>query len=368
MGDKKLETMAASLRKLEFPASANQAIVFIHSTCQQFSQSGVPSSDQLASLIDFIDEFIFSAPVGRGGGKGGGRKGRRLGGVQQLQLIQVLSDYFTSDADFNLLCSVFMIIFMVQGKDIEHKVAVLARLLSLALGLNLSNILNFGGVWVTQQEPTSTHSLSVASHLVQDYIVTQPGLCSALKHLPAQSPLFTANLIASIGELYSRVTTEGGSFTPAPKQVVSLVTSWLRQSPALCQPSGSPGGASLPVTGTSPVASLLPWPVLAPLVNREEEEQAVLQHTLVTTLLADAENNQVPPQHLAHLASSLLARLQEGGHSEEQAALALDRFGQVLAAATRRSGGKVGKELLVTVRQLPPNRLITIVLATLVTI
>ena len=55
---------------------------------------------------------------------------------------------------------------MLQGKDIEHKVAVLARLLSLALGVNASNILNFGGVWVTQQEPTSTHSLSVARWVV----------------------------------------------------------------------------------------------------------------------------------------------------------------------------------------------------------
>ena len=35
---------------------------------------------------------------------------------------QVLSEYFNSDADFNLLCSVFMIIFMVQGRDIEYKV------------------------------------------------------------------------------------------------------------------------------------------------------------------------------------------------------------------------------------------------------
>ena len=71
-----------------------------------------------------------------------------------------------------------MIIFMVQGRDIEYKVvynienrpgsaffvkvSILARLLSLALGVNSVAILNFGGVWVTQQTPTSTHSLSVA--------------------------------------------------------------------------------------------------------------------------------------------------------------------------------------------------------------
>ena len=67
--------MAANLRKQDFPASASQALQFIHSQvrliwrkkirtrvffqCHKFSQSGVPSPDQLASLIEFIDEFLF---------------------------------------------------------------------------------------------------------------------------------------------------------------------------------------------------------------------------------------------------------------------------------------------------------------------
>ena len=202
------------------------------------------------------------------------------------------------------------------------QVSILARLLSLALGVNSVAILNFGGVWVTQATPTSTHSLSVANHLVQDYIVTQPGLCSTLKHLPTQSPLFTANLIASIGELHSRVGGEGGEFSPAPKQVVSLVTSWLRSSPSLCDPS-SP---SLPVTGTSPISSLLAWPVLAPLVGREEEGQALLHHTLVETILSESGQCQVPGQYLTHLARSLHSRLSEGNHSEQAQGLALDRY------------------------------------------
>ena len=47
-----------------------------------------------------------------------------------LDDFQVLSEYFNSDADFNLLCSVFMIIFMVQGRDIEYKVVTNCLLLT----------------------------------------------------------------------------------------------------------------------------------------------------------------------------------------------------------------------------------------------
>jgi len=364
--DKKLETLAGNLRKVEFPATAEQAIAFIHTQCQKFSQSGVPSSAELASLIDFIDEFIFSSGGSRNV-KGQGKKGRRLTSLQQLQLIQVLSDYFCSDADFNLLCSVFMIIFIVQGKDIENKVSIMARLLSLALGVNSVNILNFGGVWVTQQSPTSVHSLSVAHHLVQDYIVTQPGLTSTLRHLPVQSPLFTANLIASIGELHSRVgSPEGGQFVPAPRQVVELVTVWLRGSPILSETGGKGGPGSIPVTGTSPVASLLAWPVLAPLVGADDSGYSLLHHTLVETILADTEKSKVPPQYLTHLVQSLLSKLRTGEHTEAGACLAIDRFGQILGAATRKGGGcRAEKELIGLVTQLPPNRLISILLKTL---
>ena len=169
-----MEAVLAGLRKLEFPASAEAAVKYIHGQCQKFSKSGVPSPQELTSLIDFIDEFLFSGGPGRaaGGGKGAAvaskkGAGRRLTAIQQLQLIQTLADYFTGQQDFNLLCSVFMIVFMVQGKEPEYKVATLAKLLSYALALHAVPILNFGGVWLTQQTPSSSHALAVARQLVQ---------------------------------------------------------------------------------------------------------------------------------------------------------------------------------------------------------
>ena len=89
--------------------------------------------------------------------------------------------------------------------------------------------------------------------------------CSRHTHLhslPAQSPLFTTNLIAAIGEVYSGL----GSQDPAPappQQVVALVTAWLRAGHEAGGGEGrGPGGPRVPVPGTSPAASLLPWSVL----------------------------------------------------------------------------------------------------------
>ena len=109
-------------------------------------------------MIEFIDEFIFCTIRTS---KTGEKLSRKLSSLQQLQLIQLLTDYFTGEDNFSLLCSVFMIIFMVQGKDVEYKVNCLAKLLSYGLSVNAASILNFGGVWLTQQTPTNTHSLQV---------------------------------------------------------------------------------------------------------------------------------------------------------------------------------------------------------------
>jgi len=355
-----MEALHSNLRKLEFPNSAEQAVNYIHTQCQKFSQSGVPSPQELSSLIEFIDEFVFSAVRGVKPGK----KARRLSSIQQLQLIQVLADYFTAEQDFNLLCSVFMIIFMVQGRDIEYKVSTLARLLSYALGVNAVAILNFGGVWVTQQTPTSTHSLTVARHLVQDYICTQTQVCSALKHLPAQSPLFTTNLIAAIGELYSRVGEEPdySGYRPPPGPVVELVTVWLRGSEG--GPQLSQGGQGMiPVPGTSPAASLLSWTVMSPLVGEQGDTYSLLHHTLVETILG-GEGEKVPLKYLTHLTEGLLAKLNSGSFTDDQTCRALDRFGQLVAAALGGSQAKPDKDLVMLINQLPPNRLVHIVLNT----
>ena len=140
-------------------------------------------------------------------------------------------------------------------------------------------------------------------------------------------------------------------------QVVSLVTAWLRCSPSLCDPS-SP---SLPVTGTSPVSSLLAWPVLAPLIGRCNSLESTASDKSIffpqrgrrssPTSPHPGRNHigwvgpmsgteylklqglnfpfqclQVPGQYLTHLARSLHSRLSEGNHSEQAQGLALDRW------------------------------------------
>ena len=278
-------------------------------------------------------------------------------------MTQILADYFTGEHDFNLLCSVFMIIFMVQGNDVEFKVASLSRLLSYALSVNSVTILNFGGVWLTQQSPTSAHSLNVARLLVSHTITTTPH-GQGQSALPAQSPLFTTNLIAAIGEVYSDM---GGERRPVPAQVVSLVTDWLaawsqHSTGGAATDTGSP--LSLPTPETSPAAALLPWTVLCHLDTQElEPVYSRLHHTLLDIIISST-SSQLPVKYLSQLTSSLLTRLETCDNvPTERRDRALDCYGQIVAAALAGDKLKMDKDLLASMKKLPDNRLVQIVIS-----
>ena len=283
----------------------------------------------------------------------------KLNNIQQLQLTQILADYFTGEHDFNLLCSVFMIIFMVQGKDVEFKVGSLSRLLSYALSVNSVTILNFGGVWLTQQSPTSAHSLNVARLLVS-HTVTSVSHGAGQSALPAQSPLFTTNLIAAIGEVYSD---SAGERRPVPVGVVSLVSDWLAAwSQHSTADTGSP--LSLPTPETSPAAALLPWTVLCHLdTNEVDPVYSKLHHTLLDIIISST-SSQLPVKYLTQLTSSLLTRLDTSDSvTPERRDRALDCYGQIVAAALAGDKLKMDKDLLASMKKLPENRLVQIVIS-----
>ena len=111
-----------------------------------------------------------------------------------------------------------MIIFMAQGRDIEYKVIYnldndeLSRNTFSGVDFSSPAFISLGSelgghpkLWWRVGDTTDTHfhpqsqcgkvrktifpeilTFLFPSHLVQDYIVTQPGLCSTLKHLPTQ--------------------------------------------------------------------------------------------------------------------------------------------------------------------------------------
>ena len=298
----------SSLRKLEFPACSQEALNRMLSTFSIGApgvKGGLLSPKETELVLEIVDEFIFFTKSS---------KSKRLNQVQELQLMQVVVDFFQANwppsassasplaengnyfafPEVLVLCNIFNHIFMdppsSSSKDEEEKAASrmksLVKLTSVAMGLKSRPVLHCLGVWLHKQGSNSEKALSVCESLLQEFILLVDEPLEALKNLPVVAPLFAAHLLVSMTEIYTlKVTCKdlqknySSTIIAAPsktsnfppKTVLHVVNSWMTGSE--CQdrllPTMVPcliSASCLGQSNTNPLLGLARWTVLYPLV------------------------------------------------------------------------------------------------------
>ena len=179
---------------------------------------------------------------------------QRLNPIQELQLLEVLLDYFAAGEDKVVLNTVFMMLFTpphspspspspspsggprndlfgsgtLATAALSDRMRILARLVSAAVATKNLAVLNCTGVWMQQLGCLSQHSLNLSRVLIEDYfvlhtpqssvsfklflkifallhlILTLKSSCSTscLEQLPQLAPHFTACFLTAAAELY----------------------------------------------------------------------------------------------------------------------------------------------------------------------
>lgn len=120
--------------------------------------------------------------------------------IQELQLLEVLCDYLSypggNEAARN---AVFMSLF--PGSHPERS-CLLVQLVSMAISTNNSPVLMATAILMQQLSCTSKFSVQLANGLVNDYFVLVPKSVDLLRELPKIAPLFTANFLTAVTEMY----------------------------------------------------------------------------------------------------------------------------------------------------------------------
>jgi hypothetical protein len=351
-----MESGLPSLKKYEFPQSVSEALKIIHIECERMSKNSDSLSQDLDQLTEFIDDYVFGNPRAV--------KQKKLGSIQQLQIIQVLTDYFSADTDFSLLCSVFMIVFLDKGRQVEFKISTLSKLLSLNLGEGNKTFLNCAALWWTQQPPSSSQCRSVARSLVHEYIILLPEPHTTLAFIPEKSPLLAGILLTYFSDLYP-APQSNSTFSPPPIQLVKIGFSWLQDHLDLCGAEGDNQGV-VTMLKRSPVSGMLVWTIFSPLSGDGDERisYSKLHYTLLQHITEDNCKFSLPPGFLSALTESLLSTFNSGTFSDSQINETLDRFGQMLQAG-RGANTRIEEDLVLLLNQLPYNRLINIILSNL---
>ncbi|XP_071439203.1 integrator complex subunit 15 isoform X2 [Hetaerina americana] len=299
------------LRKLDFPFCAREALTRVEQFFIFMSGGKSPTSKIMQSAMEITAEFVFCEVDRRG------TKKRPFSKIQELQLMEVLCDHFllsgqssSGGVSESVRSYLFSALFPRSpsspasptssstggrsNQTWEARLSLLCKLVSLAVATRNIPLLATAGAWMAQAGggATAAQSVRLAQCLVRDYIVLVPRSIPHLKDLPLLAPLFAAQFLAAISEMYASIE-RGSAFSPPPDALLDMVTHWVAESSHLClgplvtTPGYSQRSSTPPSTGSRapsqtgqaspkantaaastcspPFAALFKWCIIAPL-------------------------------------------------------------------------------------------------------
>lgn len=167
-----------------------------------------------------MSEFVF-CEVDRRGNK----RATPLSAIAELQLIEVLFDYFTNIPNETTKNAIFLNLFSLT--TVALRSGILGKLVSVAIGTSSSQVLEPTGTWMQQLGNTSTNSCKLAECLVRDYFILVPSVVHRLNALPEIAPQFTANFLTAVGEIYFTNSKQKRTLFP-PDCLLETITLWVR--------------------------------------------------------------------------------------------------------------------------------------------
>ncbi|XP_064477296.1 integrator complex subunit 15-like [Ornithodoros turicata] len=353
----------ASLRKIEFPAVVYEALRQMQKLLTNEARS--PTYAHVAKEIS--DEFIFNDCDRRGN-----PRRRKLSAVRELQIIEVIASTLQSTKP-DMCQKIFFILFPTADPTVmESRITIISRLVSLAIALKSQNTLNCAGFWMHVCGCTSELSLTVVQHVVGDYFNLIPTSADRMKELAGISPLFCASMATSLTHMTQA--------NPAV-EVIELLATWVRAQPFLCF---TPMEAIPPQLYTQCLQTFLPglmtWCVLAPvtashsnlspeMLAKQNELYSYLHYALLEMLIRASQVTPRAPMVLTFLPTLYVLQVADtlkriANPNAKSTELALNRLGQILQAAfTSKCIHGNMDAMFQMLKQLPPNRLLRIILS-----
>ncbi|CAH1170070.1 unnamed protein product [Phaedon cochleariae] len=362
-------SLKQSLRKIEYPSSAKDALnKIVDLICGR-----ITSIKNMDLALDLMAEFVF-LEIDRRGHK----RGFPLTPLIELQLIELLYEYFNNMSNESARNTVFLSIF--SGTTAIMRLGVLTKLVSVAIAIPSATILSSASAWMQQLGNTSQNSCKLAEGLIQDYFYFYNPNTSSINLVPSISPQFTANFLTAVTENYFNFTKRECIFPP--KVLMESVTTWVSENPGLCiaaqqKQAVLPPGA-IAMEATTPIAGLLRWTVLAPINKQDSQVYGDLHLALLNSII---EIPKVTPpkaiyaQHLTGPINPILSYVNDLRNkqelkldqilNEDNLQLALDRYAQAIQViySVNAVYGHVD-DLFHQLKLLPFNKLMSIVIST----
>lgn len=334
-----------TLRKMDFPQSATEALNKIALlVCGR-----VPSIKSMDLANELIAEFIFCEVDSKQRPRN--QPTPYLTPIKELQLVDTLINFLHkmngSEAAKNTM---FLFVFPVSNMTAGSiRMAVLTKMVCVGAALPSPVILRAASVAMQQIGTNSGLSSAVCENIVRDYCeLSVEGSASqkVLAQLPELVPSFTANLLTAICDMYlqtpnQRLIVSLEHLKQPPKSLLSTITDWVSSDPRLCiaahlsTPALPPGAIAM--EATTPIAGLLRWCVLAPLLPLDNDSSTIygrLHLALLYSMLEADNGRAVSAQDLAAPIPILAAKADDCKNRDDpNLHIAMDRLAQAVQVA-----------------------------------
>ncbi|XP_060116879.1 integrator complex subunit 15 [Heteronotia binoei] len=222
--------------------------------------------------VELLEEFVFQAPPSkdRPGSAPAASPAKRLNSLQELQLLEIMCNYFQEQSKDSVRQIIFSSLFSPQGNKADDcRMALLGKLVSMAVAVCRVPVLECAASWL-QRTPT-VYCVRLAQALVDDYCSLVPGSVQTLKQIFSASPRFCCQFITSVTVLYDMSSDE---LIP-PADLLEMVVSWIFEDPRLILITflNTPIATSLPIgfLELTPLSGLIRWCVKAPLAYKRRK-------------------------------------------------------------------------------------------------
>ncbi|XP_017144018.1 uncharacterized protein LOC108156826 [Drosophila miranda] len=314
-------------------------------------------------VVKIVSENIFLEGIN----DGGGRQTHPL--MQEYQLTITLIEFFSKpgprrDAIFHALF----------GSQLSpQRSSQLVKLVSIAVSISVVPVLTAAGTWLQQVGYKSTLSQEVTKQIVDDFAFYSLPAREQLKQLSMIAPHFAASFMVAVADIYLNERRSTG-LTPPPEHLLDVFSDWITKNLTVCK--APPPVLGLPAGATAgpfvnPLASLMRWTILAPLVS-QTAAYSKLHLSVLTTLqqlAAIDKSTAVANRELLQTAKSLqsyCARLRRRKLKPEDDAAyqrSMARFAQAVQIALCSKCLTNRYPLITALKALPPFKLMSIVIS-----
>lgn len=242
------------LSYMDFPECTQEALHYL-SRCLRKEAGSIPGLGGGGEdyAVEVSRDFIHFA-----------RSPKRLTAIQELQLLEILCSYIAEQRETERN-AVFGIMF--HGEPALLKVNLLTKIVSMAMSIRCTPVLDCTALWMQEQGCDSEPVRCMAKSMVNDYCQLFPGVIPTFHALPSISPLFACNFIAAVTSLYPCNSIDD----IPPETLVEHVTNWISSDSNLCSmsmhpPSGVGNYRMFTYHASSPFPGLTNWCVKGPVL------------------------------------------------------------------------------------------------------